>query len=163
MQIDLLRFHPGAIPDSGLFICGEVPSEQIFSKADALPEGVAEILLISIRLDVTRVGLNILVKGTVCADVRLSCDRCAENYEKKLEDPTFQYTFVGVGDDCIDLSDAIREAFVLALPLKHLCRPDCAGCCPVCGTSLNAKSCTCETSDDAFDSSPWNELDKLNQ
>jgi uncharacterized protein len=26
---------------------------------------------------------------------------------------------------------------VLAIPTQFLCRPDCAGLCPVCGKSLN--------------------------
>lgn len=30
-----------------------------------------------------------------------------------------------------------QDAAVLALPTRILCRPDCAGLCPVCGESLN--------------------------
>jgi uncharacterized protein len=39
--------------------------------------------------------------------------------------------------DRIDLSGWARDALVLALPDKILCRPDCAGLCPVCGRDLN--------------------------
>ncbi|MBA3365022.1 MAG: DUF177 domain-containing protein [Actinobacteria bacterium] len=42
-----------------------------------------------------------------------------------------------VVDDRLDLSAWARDAIVLALPVKILCRPDCAGLCPVCGKNLN--------------------------
>jgi len=37
----------------------------------------------------------------------------------------------------LDLSAWARDSLVLALPGKILCRPDCAGLCPVCGRDLN--------------------------
>jgi uncharacterized protein len=40
-------------------------------------------------------------------------------------------------NDQLDLSGWARDALVLALPDKILCRPDCAGLCPVCGRDLN--------------------------
>ena len=42
-----------------------------------------------------------------------------------------------VVDDRLELSEWARDALVLALPDKILCRPDCAGLCPVCGRDLN--------------------------
>jgi uncharacterized protein len=40
-------------------------------------------------------------------------------------------------DGKLDLSGWARDALVLALPNKILCRPDCEGLCPVCGKDLN--------------------------
>ena len=40
-------------------------------------------------------------------------------------------------NDKLDLSAWARDALALALPEKILCRPDCAGLCPVCGKDLN--------------------------
>jgi uncharacterized protein len=40
-------------------------------------------------------------------------------------------------DDRLDLSAWAHDAIALALPDKILCRPDCAGLCPVCGKDLN--------------------------
>jgi uncharacterized protein len=37
----------------------------------------------------------------------------------------------------LDLAEPIREAISLAEPIALLCRPDCAGLCPVCGVDLN--------------------------
>jgi len=42
-------------------------------------------------------------------------------------------------DDQLDLSSWARDALVLALPGKILCRPDCAGLCPMCGLDLNVE------------------------
>jgi uncharacterized protein len=42
-------------------------------------------------------------------------------------------------DDRLDLSAWARDALILALPDKILCRPDCAGLCPRCGRDLNAE------------------------
>ena len=42
-----------------------------------------------------------------------------------------------VSDDRLDLSAWARDAIALSLPDKILCRPDCAGLCPVCGRDLN--------------------------
>jgi uncharacterized protein len=48
-------------------------------------------------------------------------------------------------DDQIDLNEVLREQFYLALPMKPLCREDCEGLCPKCGTNLNTGTCTCAT------------------
>ncbi|MFL5960493.1 MAG: YceD family protein [Gaiellaceae bacterium] len=42
-------------------------------------------------------------------------------------------------DDRLDLSAWAHDAIALALPEKILCRPECAGLCPVCGKDLNVE------------------------
>ncbi len=44
----------------------------------------------------------------------------------------------------IDLEPLFREEFVLAIPYAPLCREDCKGLCPQCGTDLNSGTCSCE-------------------
>jgi uncharacterized protein len=44
-----------------------------------------------------------------------------------------------VVDDRLDLSAWARDALALSLPEQILCRPDCAGLCPVCGKDLNVE------------------------
>lgn len=41
------------------------------------------------------------------------------------------------------LEDALREQVLLAVPLKAICRQDCKGLCPQCGTNLNVAQCSC--------------------
>jgi uncharacterized protein len=43
----------------------------------------------------------------------------------------------------LDLSDQVWESLLMLLPSKLLCREDCAGLCPHCGTDLNISSCSC--------------------
>ncbi len=44
-----------------------------------------------------------------------------------------------VEDDRLDLGAWARDALALALPAQILCRPECAGLCPVCGRDLNVE------------------------
>ncbi|MBM3157836.1 MAG: DUF177 domain-containing protein, partial [Chloroflexi bacterium] len=43
----------------------------------------------------------------------------------------------------LDLSEAIRQYTIMALPMKPVCREDCAGLCPHCGRNLNLGPCKC--------------------
>jgi uncharacterized protein len=42
-----------------------------------------------------------------------------------------------VVEDELEVGRWAQDAAVLAMPSRILCRPDCAGLCPVCGESLN--------------------------
>jgi uncharacterized protein len=44
-----------------------------------------------------------------------------------------------VVDDRLELSAWVRDTIALTLPEQILCRPDCAGLCPVCGKDLNVE------------------------
>lgn len=60
--------------------------------------------------------------------------------------------------DQIDLAPLVREYALLELPDGPLCRPDCAGICPVCGLDRNAGRCECDTS---VRDLRWSALDDL--
>ena len=62
--------------------------------------------------------------------------------------------------DRLDLATWARDAVALALPDKILCRPDCAGLCPVCGLDLNIEPHMHD--DDAVDSR-WAALEELRE
>jgi uncharacterized protein len=84
-------------------------------------------------------------------DVRLHgpCQRClgdavVERHitarEYQATNPTSdELTTPYVTDDKLDLSAWARDALALSLPEQILCRPDCAGLCPVCGKDLNVE------------------------
>jgi len=79
--------------------------------------------------------------------------------EVTLEDEYFPITDVGtmtpqpvaVEDECftinryntLDLTEAVRQRALLVIPMKPLCRQDCAGLCPDCGHNLNRGPCAC--------------------
>jgi uncharacterized protein len=43
----------------------------------------------------------------------------------------------------LNVGALLWEQFVLALPVKPLCRLDCRGLCPSCGKNLNTDACSC--------------------
>jgi uncharacterized protein len=61
-------------------------------------------------------------------------------------------------DDQLDLSGWARDALALQLPDKILCRPDCAGLCPVCGRDLNVEP---HTHEELAADPRWAALDEL--
>ncbi|WP_322817962.1 DUF177 domain-containing protein [Tepidiforma sp.] len=46
----------------------------------------------------------------------------------------------------IDITEAVRQYTVMAAAMQPLCRPDCPGLCPECGTDLGVEVCECERS-----------------
>ena len=49
-----------------------------------------------------------------------------------------------IGEDhVLDLSEAIRQNFLLNLPANPVCQSKCAGLCQKCGHNLNNGSCHC--------------------
>lgn len=101
--------------------------------------------------------------GTVRATLELGCSRCLEGYavpvdaafdlrylpqsanagdeEQEIAEDDLSTAFYR--DEVIDLGQLVREQFYLVLPMKPLCRPDCRGLCPQCGTNLNRDRCGC--------------------
>ena len=63
-------------------------------------------------------------------------------------------------DNELDLGRWAHDAAVLALPTRILCRPDCAGLCPVCGESLNDADPADHEHDTGTDPR-WAKLDEL--
>lgn len=59
----------------------------------------------------------------------------------------------------IDLTEPLREEFLLALPHFVECRPDCKGLCPTCGADLNEGPCRCAKPADPR----WNALRALTE
>jgi len=123
-------------------------------------------------------GRKILVQGTLSAAAGFTCSRCLQPYTAqmplKIEEEYYPVIDVNTGTKLeapedngafkiderhtLDLSEAIRQYIVMALPMKPLCREDCAGICPTCGKDLNLGKCDCPA--EAVDPR-WAELLKL--
>lgn len=72
------------------------------------------------------------------ADAVVDVDVSAREYQATTPDSDELRTPY-LENDQLDLSAWARDALVLELPDKILCRPDCAGLCPVCGRDLNVE------------------------
>jgi uncharacterized protein len=46
-------------------------------------------------------------------------------------------------EEILDTDPILREQLQLNIPMKPLCRPDCAGLCPACGADRNEGDCGC--------------------
>ena len=105
----------------------------------------------------------IICASRIDASVRLECCRCLEPYESRLEvefslvlaprparvsadehrlDPAEAAVF-HTEEGRADLRALVREQLHLGLPLKPICRPECAGLCPTCGANRNHLECRC--------------------
>jgi len=67
-----------------------------------------------------------------------------------------------VEDEALDLGSWAHDALILEAPSQILCRPDCAGLCPVCGESLNDADPADHRHGDETPS-PWAKLDELRE
>lgn len=104
---------------------------------------------------VARVGGGFLVTIRIAARLHGPCFRClrevalsleAEEEEFVPQDPakwTAEDVSPFIDDLVVDVAGISREALVLALPTKLLCREDCAGLCAQCGRDLNEGQCAC--------------------
>jgi uncharacterized protein len=72
------------------------------------------------------------------ADAELAVALSLREYEATKPESDDEQTEYLV-DDRLDLSAWAHDAIALALPDKILCRPDCAGLCPICGKDLNVE------------------------
>ncbi len=52
-------------------------------------------------------------------------------------------TVLHVPEEVLETEPLLLEQLQLNIPMKPLCRPDCAGLCPVCGADLNSGPCDC--------------------
>lgn len=95
----------------------------------------------------------IVVSGMAAVAVWHSCNRCLTEWEEEMRLDLLQpfstsgedeYT---VEDSQIDVEPLLRDEVTLALPVAPLCRDDCAGLCPTCGSDLNYASCGCPESE----------------
>ncbi len=60
----------------------------------------------------------------------------------------------------LDLSEAVRQYEESALPIQPLCRSDCRGLCPHCGSNLNDGPCGCAA---AAGDDRWSALARLQE
>jgi len=113
-------------------------------------------------------GNEVFVNGHVNTRARVECDRCLQPVEAPVDaDFALEYITgseyelggsavelteaemsVSVFDgEAIDVDEIVNEQVVLAVPTRMLCREDCKGICPECGSDRNTGNCSCAIED----------------
>jgi DUF177 domain-containing protein len=116
-----------------------------------------------------RTNQGLLVDGRVDLMLQLECDRCLKVFEQPMH-LTFEEQFYPTVDVVsglplapfdeeeifpidahheLDLTEAIRQTMLTALPMVTLCQEDCKGLCSQCGHDLNLGPCECKPEIDA--------------
>lgn len=132
------------------------------------------------RLTVTRMQEDVLASGQVTTRAIAECSRCLEEvpielrgefealyvpdtgaYAARMGRRDFEWGDQRVNfysELTVDLAPEIRQCLLLEVPMKPLCRPECAGLCHRCGANLNEGPCACapEKAED-----PWAALRAL--
>ena len=156
MQLDLTRYRQP-----------EEHFSRTFQPADVAQEGDPYRIVAPVHqeFDIQKDKEKFRLARTVHTELELSCSRCVEPFPMPV-DTAFDLRFLPASDmarederevqdedldtsyyrdDKIDLNELLREQFYLALPMKPLCREDCKGLCPQCGTNWNTGTCACRT------------------
>jgi uncharacterized protein len=101
----------------------------------------------TVRLEVSRPSGGYAFRLIFPVHLEGPCVRCLEDASLDLEvearevdqfaseDPELHSPYVT--DNDLDIGRWAHDATMLAMPARFLCRPDCAGLCPVCGEPLN--------------------------
>ncbi|HEX8846889.1 MAG TPA: DUF177 domain-containing protein [Pyrinomonadaceae bacterium] len=113
---------------------------------------------------VTRERGEVRLRGKITAGAEVDCDRCLKSVGVAVE-TEFDVTYVPERDyesggaaelqeedlslsvfdgQTIDIDELVREQVLLALPARALCKEECKGLCPICGTDRNANPCACD-------------------
>jgi uncharacterized protein len=118
---------------------------------------------VTLAFDIFKDKKQFRLVGRVRTTLELPCGRCLEPFTMEVDaqfDLRYQPHVENTGDgereieeddlttafyerDEIDLGHLMGEQFYLSLPMKPLCRQDCRGLCPECGTNLNRGTCEC--------------------
>lgn len=119
---------------------------------------------VALALRVRKDGEKWRISGSVRTVLSLACSRCLERYEmpgnltvdllylpasanrggEESEIAEEDLSIAFYRDNQIDLLQMVHEQCQLALPMKPLCRDECRGLCPLCGTNRNERSCGCD-------------------
>lgn len=142
------------IPEEGLQLTGKIQRD-IFELAE---EGFDVDGPVSYDLNASIVGDSVLVMGEVSAPFKLRCGRCLEDFRMVLKSPDFAHGEPLETSKTIDLTEAIREDILLALPIHPLCENGTPPRdCPAAGQFDEVKA----AAGDSGNRDAWADLEKF--
>ena len=106
---------------------------------------------IDVALDKTT--RQVYLKASLSTRAKFTCDRCTDEFELALATkynvfylydeesggnlPPEEVQVITPDTVHLELSEDVRQFVMLSVPLKLLCREECKGLCPRCGTNWN--------------------------
>ncbi|ABY94948.1 MULTISPECIES: YceD family protein [Thermoanaerobacter] len=97
---------------------------------------------------------GLLAELDITGSINAVCDRCLDEFIYNLDLKLREYVEESVDEEVddsfyenFDLTTFVVHFVILSLPMKFLCKEDCKGLCPVCGTNLNHQTCSCKRED----------------
>lgn len=150
---DSLRFSVAEIREAG----GLRASVQV-DPAQVFPEPVPGAALagpVAAELEFSLGGSRILLQLKLSGTWQANCSRCLAEHRIPFA-ASAEETFP-LDQDSVDVREELRQAALLEVPQRSLCRADCKGLCPQCGQDRNAGSCACVVKPP----SPFDALKKL--
>lgn len=122
-----MKIHINQIPVGGLHLEGEEPAS-ILDIRDDLVRGIGPV---HYALDVGLSDGGLFATGQLSVDLEMECVTCLEPFVHRLEVEDFAFQIDLGGSETVDLTEAIREDILLALPPHPHCDWDgektCAG------------------------------------
>ena len=103
---------------------------------------------------------NLLIQGKMDLTILIPCGRCLEevpvefelDFEKKIDMNLTEEERREALDECayihgydLDVDELVYSEILVNWPLRVLCKEDCKGLCPICGSNLNQGQCGCKT------------------
>lgn len=135
--------------------------QQTMESVEINGEHIAFVTPVRVFGMITNTGAGLKVEAKIETTLKRACGRCLEEYSQPIEFPfelvyksthetaeveenaSEEEDFLFYEGNTIDLTDAVRESLLMAVPMKALCREDCRGFCAQCGSNLNQKECDC--------------------
>ena len=119
----------------GSFLADVKDFADIFPKEEKLKK-------ITLKLKMSVLSKDILVKGEVAGILEVPCSRCLSRFDKNFKEEINALT--SKRDKIIDIMYITRQILPLVVGIQDLCSKDCKGLCPICGTNLNEGQCKCK-------------------
>jgi uncharacterized protein len=115
-------------------------------------------------VNLIRTADGILVTASLTTDLALECRRCLEPFsatvELDLQEEFHPSVDISTGakipvadteedgtvideQHVLDMTEVVRQAIFLAVPISPLCKEECRGLCSMCGQNLNEGQCQC--------------------
>ncbi len=98
---------------------------------------------LELKVEAWKSDNDLTVQAHVEGQRTFTCSLCLEEFNNLFEkDIMLHYDINGL--DSVTIDQDIRDEIILDHPIRILCKTDCRGLCPFCGTNLNEERCDCK-------------------